>query len=101
MAQKPDEKKHKKINKWIGGSKGKPGAIKRRGALTARAERRGVSVHEEAERDAHLKGSSKRIRKLRGQGLLALRFTGHAKHGNIGKHVGPRGKHRSKIVKSK
>ena len=94
-------KKQKKINRWIGGSKGKAGAIKRPGALSARAERRGVSVHEEAERDAHLKGSSKRIRKLRGQGQLALRFTGHAKHGNIGKHVGPRKKHRSKSVRSK
>lgn len=44
----------------------------RKGELTARAQHAGVSVHQEAEKDAHTKGTSARAKKLRSQGILAL-----------------------------
>lgn len=54
----------------------------RKGELTARAKREGISVHEEAEKDAHTKGTSKRAKKLRSQGVLALNSQrGVFKHG--------------------
>jgi len=49
----------------------------RKGELTARAKRAGVSVHAEAEKDAHMKGTSERAKKLRSQGVFALNAGEH------------------------
>lgn len=70
----------------------------RKGELTARAKRAGLSVHEEAEKDAHTKGTSKQAKKLRSQGVLALNSQkgvfehGKKKHGTAmkGKSAGSR-----------
>jgi hypothetical protein len=57
----------------------------RRGQLTARAKRAGVSTSAEAEKDAHMKGTSEKAKKLRAQGIFAL----NAKRGKF-KHSGKR-----------
>jgi hypothetical protein len=44
----------------------------RKGELTARAKRAGISTHAEAEKDAHMKGGSEKAKKLRSQGVFAL-----------------------------
>lgn len=95
MAEKRS-KKHKKINRWIGGEGKKQGAIRHPGALRKAAKAHGRSTLQEAEVEKNSPDKS-----IASRGRLALRFMGHAKHGNIGKHVGPRKKHRSKIVRSK
>ena len=55
------------------------GAVKHPGRETRRAKENGVSVHEQLERDAHLKGNSKETRSLRAAGRLGLRFQAQAK----------------------
>ncbi len=57
----------------------------RKGELTARAKRAGISTHAEAEKDAHMKGSSEKAKKLRSQGIFAL----NAQRGKF-KHAGKR-----------
>lgn len=53
----------------------------RKGELTARAKRAGVSVRAEAEKDAHTRGTSERAKRLRSQGVFALNATrGKFKH---------------------
>ncbi len=49
----------------------------RKGELTARAKRAGISTHAEAEKDAHMKGSSEKAKKLRSQGVFALNAQSH------------------------
>jgi hypothetical protein len=44
----------------------------RKGQLTARAKRAGVSTRAEASKDAHMKGSSEKAKKLRAQGVFAM-----------------------------
>ena len=56
-------------------------AIKRPGRVKRAAAKAGRSVTEEARVMSHSSDPSKR-----GAGLLALRFKGKAKHGNIRKH---------------
>lgn len=46
--------------------------IKRPGAETARAKREGHSLHEQAEIDAHTKGTSARDKRIRSEGTFAL-----------------------------
>jgi hypothetical protein len=62
----------------------------RKGELTARAKRGGVSTHVEAEKDAHMKGNSERAKKLRSQGVFAL----NAQRGKF-KHSSRRSRSRS------
>ena len=49
----------------------------RRGVLTARAKRAGVSVHAEAEKDAHMKGNTKKAKRMRSEGVFALNAESH------------------------
>ena len=60
--------------KWIGG------AVRHPGALTAAAERDGLSTKEEAQKESHSSNP-----KIRARGNLAKRFLGTAKRGNIRK----------------
>jgi hypothetical protein len=62
----------------------------RKGELTARAKRAGISARAEAEKDAHMKGSSARAKKLRSQGVFAM----NAQRGRF-KHAGKRSRRRS------
>lgn len=55
----------------------KPTHPSRKGELTARAKRAGVSVHAEAEKDAHTKGGSEKAKRLRSQGVFALNAGEH------------------------
>ena len=79
------KKKGKKINRWLQGSKGHPGAISHPGRVKRAAARDNLSVAQEAEKMAHSGNKSEES-----AGRLALRFKGLAKHGNIRKHHGPR-----------
>lgn len=56
------------------------GAVKHPGALTAAAERHGISKKQEAERESHSSNP-----KIRARGNLGKRFLGTAKRGNIKK----------------
>ena len=62
-------------DKWI------KGAVKKKGSLTAAANRHGKSVLAEAKSESHSPN-----KKIAARGRLALRFKGAAKHGNIKKH---------------
>ena len=70
----------KKVRKWLQGEKGRKGAIKHPGALTAAAKRHGKSKIAEARSESHSSDPH-----VRGRGILGLRLMGAAKHGNIGK----------------
>lgn len=62
----------------------------RKGELTARAKRAGISTRAEAEKDAHTKGTSARAKKLRSQGVFAL----NVQRGKF-KHPGRRSRKRA------
>lgn len=74
---------HRSTKKWI------QGAVRHPGSETARAKKAGRSLHAQEVHDS--KSSNPHIR---GKGLLGLRFSGKAKHGNIRKKKTARSKGR-------
>jgi len=62
----------KKTDKWI------QRAVKHPGSETMRAKKAGRSLHAQEVHDSHSSNPH-----IRGKGLLGLRFSGKAKHGNL------------------
>ncbi|HEX5426665.1 MAG TPA: hypothetical protein VFW94_24345 [Candidatus Acidoferrales bacterium] len=86
---------HKKVDKWLQGTKKKPGAIRHPGALRKAAKEHGRSTLQEARKESHSPNKH-----IAARGRLGLRLMGAAKHGNIGKGRHHKSRHKRAAAKA-